>query len=123
MNIIIFILILLTVFFNTAAKLALKAGMLQIGHFSFTWENLIPITLKIIASPWIIFGIIIYAGSIGVWLMVLSRIPVSIAYPISSLGYVTSAIAAYYLWGENLTLIRIAGIIVILVGVYMVARN
>ena len=123
MSLIIFILILLTVFFNTAAQIALKAGMLQIGHFGFTWENFIPITLKIIASPWIIFGIIIYAGSVGVWLMVLSRIPVSIAYPISSLGYVTSAIAAYYLWGENLTLIRIAGIIVILVGVYMVARN
>ena len=123
MSLIIFILILLTVFFNTAAQIALKAGMLQIGHFSFTWENLIPITLKIIASPWIIFGIIIYAGSVGVWLMVLSRIPVSIAYPISSLGYVTSAIAAYYLWGENLTLMRIAGIIVILVGVYMVAKT
>ncbi len=123
MNLIVFILILLTVLFNTAAQIALKAGMLQIGHFSFIWGNFVPVTLKIIASPWIIFGIAIYVISVGLWLMVLSRAPVSIAYPMSSIGYITSAIATYYLWGENLTPIRIAGIIVILVGVYMVAKT
>lgn len=123
MNLIIFVLIILTVLLNTAAQLALKAGMLQIGVFGFSWENLIPITLKIIASPWIIFGMVVYVGSVSMWLMVLSRTPVSIAYPMSSLGYITSAIAAYYLWGEDLTLTRIAGIIVILIGVYLVAKN
>jgi len=85
--------------------------------------NLIPIILKIIASPWIILGMMIYVGSVSVWLLVLSRTPISIAYPMASLGYITSAIAAYYLWGEDLTLMRIAGIIVILVGVYMVAKT
>jgi len=123
MNFVVFALIILSVLFNTAAQIALKAGMLQIGHFNFTWENLIPIILKIIASPWIILGMMIYVGSVSVWLLVLSRTPISIAYPMASLGYITSAIAAYYLWGEDLTLMRIAGIIVILVGVYMVAKT
>lgn len=120
MNLIIFSLIILTVLFNTAAQLALKAGMLQIGFFSFTLENLLPITIKIITSPWIILGIVIYIISVVTWLMVLSRTPVSIAYPLSSLGYITSAIAAYYLLSENLTPLRIIGIIIILVGVYLV---
>jgi len=123
MNFVVFILIILTVLFNTAAQIALKAGMMQIGAFSFVWSNLIPIIIKVIASPWIIFGLTIYVGSVFVWLMVLSRIPVSIAYPMSSLGYITSSIAAYYLWGENLTTIRIIGIVVILIGVYLVAKN
>ncbi|EKD45431.1 MAG: small multidrug resistance transmembrane protein [uncultured bacterium] len=123
MNFVVFALIILSVLFNTAAQIALKAGMLQIGHFNFSWENLIPIILKIIASPWIILGMMIYVGSVSVWLLVLSRTPISIAYPMASLGYITSAIAAYYLWGEDLTLMRIAGIIVILVGVYMVAKT
>jgi len=123
MNLIVFALILLSVVLNTTAQLALKAGMIQIGTFSFTWENLIPIALKVMASPWIIFGLTVYVGSVFVWLMVLSRTPVSIAYPMISLAYITSALAAYYLWGENLSLIRITGIIVILIGVYLVAKN
>jgi len=123
MNPIVFVLILLAVVFNTVAQLALKMGIDRIGAFDFHLSNFIPIVLKIMVSPWIVIGLVIYVGSVGVWLMVLSRAPVSIAYPLSSLGYVTSALAAYYLLGEDLSMLRIAGILVILVGVYMVARS
>ncbi|MDR1057237.1 MAG: hypothetical protein LBL17_01510 [Coxiellaceae bacterium] len=116
-------LIILTVLLNTIAQLALKAGMIQIGTFSFTWDNLIPIIIKAILSPWIVSGLFIYLISALTWLMVLSRAPVSIAYPMSSLGYITSTIAAYYLWSEDLTPLRITGILVILIGVYMVAKH
>ena len=122
MNLIIIILILLAVIFNTVAQLALKVGMNQIGAFVFHWSNFAPVILKIVISPWIILGLTIYIGSVGVWLMVLSRAPMSIAYPMSSLSFVASAIAAYYFLGESLPGIRIAGIIVILIGVYMVAK-
>jgi drug/metabolite transporter (DMT)-like permease len=120
---IILVLIVFTILFNTAAQLALKVGIVQIGAFVFHWSNLVPITWKVITSPWIITGLAIYLVSVGTWLMVLSRTPVSIAYPMSSLGYVTSAIAAYYLLGEDLTPIRVAGTFVILIGVYMVAKS
>ena len=123
MNIVVLFLIILTVLFNTVAQLALKAGMIQIGTFSFTWDNLIPITIKAILSPWILLGLFVYLISVFTWLMVLSRAPVNVAYPMSSLGYITSAIAAYYLWSEDLSPLRIAGIIVILIGVYLVAKN
>ncbi|MBU0744973.1 MAG: EamA family transporter [Gammaproteobacteria bacterium] len=123
MNFTVFALIILTVILNTYAQISLKAGMMQIGVFSFTWENLLPITTKVMLSPWIISGVLVYAGSVFVWLMVLSRTPVSIAYPISSLGYIATAIAAYYLWSEDLTPLRIAGILIILLGVYLVAKN
>ncbi|MEI8055130.1 MAG: EamA family transporter [bacterium] len=123
MNPIILALILLAVVFNTVAQLALKTGIDRVGAFVFHWSNFIPVILKLVISPWVIVGLFIYVGSVGIWLMVLSRTPISIAYPLSSLAYVTSAIAAYYLLGENLSTLRIAGIIVILVGVYMVARS
>lgn len=123
MSLVIYTLIILTVLMNTAAQIALKTGMIQIGTFSFTWNNLLPITIKVVISPWIIAGVAIYALSVFIWLMVLSRAPVSIAYPMSSLGYVASAIAAYYLCGEDLTITRIIGILIILLGVYLVAKN
>lgn len=123
MNLTVFALIIINVIFNTVAQISLKNGISQIGVFSFTWNNLLPITNKIIISPWIIFGMLTYVGSITIWLMVLSRIPVSMAYPMASLGYITSSVAAYYLFGENLTLTKIAGIAVIMLGVYLVAKN
>lgn len=123
MNPIVFALILFAVIFNTVAQVVLKMGMDRIGMFVFHWSNFVPIVFKIMVSPWIIIGLMMYVGSVAIWLMVLSRAPMSVAYPISSLGYVTSAIAAYYLLGEDLSVLRIAGILVILVGVYMVAKS
>jgi drug/metabolite transporter (DMT)-like permease len=116
-------LIILTVILNTVAQIALKAGILQIGIFSFTWSNFVPIVIKVLLTPWILLGLFTYGVSVIVWLMVLSRTPVSIAYPISSLGYIISAIAANYILGENFTSIRIIGIFIILIGVYLIAKN
>lgn len=123
MNTIVLSLILLSVFFNTVAQLALKAGMSQIGNFTFHYTNFVPIVWKAITCPWIVLGMATYVGSMMVWLMVLSRSSVGLAYPMSSLGYITSAIAAYYLLGEDLSVIRLVGIFVILVGVYIVAKS
>ena len=55
--------------------------------------------------------------------MALSRVAVSIAYPMLSIGYAVNAVAAYYLLGEPVTPVRMAGIGVIIVGVFMVARS
>ena len=123
MNTIVLSLILLSVVFNTIAQLALKSGMNQIGRFTFHYTNIIPIAWQIVTCPWIVLGVATYVGSMLVWLMVLSRSSVGIAYPMSSLGYVTSAVAAYYFLGEDLSVIRLAGIFVILIGVYIVAKS
>jgi multidrug transporter EmrE-like cation transporter len=40
-----------------------------------------------------------------------------------SVGYIVTAIAAWYFFGENLSATRIAGIVVIIGGVYLVARS
>jgi len=58
-----------------------------------------------------------------VWVVALSKVPVSIAYPMLSIGYVVNAVAAYYLLGESITPLRLAGIGVIILGVFMVARS
>jgi multidrug transporter EmrE-like cation transporter len=123
MNYIVFLLILLCACFNTVAQIMLKTGMDRIGHFEFNWHNVIPIALQVALSPWVIFGLSFYIGSVIVWLMVLSRVPVSMAYPVSSISYITSAIAAYYLLGEDFGVMRIAGILIILTGVYLVAKS
>ena len=119
----IFSLVMLGVLLNSGGQLLLKAGMDNIGHFDFTLSNFWPISLQVAMSPWIILGLVSYVLSVVVWLLVLSRTDVSIAYPMISLGYVVSAVAAYFLLGEHLTLMRMTGIFIILFGVYIVARS
>jgi multidrug transporter EmrE-like cation transporter len=55
--------------------------------------------------------------------MGLSRVPVSVAYPMLSLGYVINAVAAQYIFGEAVTVTRWLGIGFIILGVWLVARS
>jgi multidrug transporter EmrE-like cation transporter len=119
----IFLLILLGVLLNAGAQLLLKAGMIQIGQFEFSLSNILPIGFKVAGNPPIMMGLCLYVVSVGIWLLVLSRVQVSFAYPMLSIGYVVNALAAYYLFGEPLTSLRILGIFIIIAGVYLVAQS
>lgn len=116
-------LILFAVLLNTAAQIILKIGMKSIGQFQFTSQNIIPILLKMTQNPYILGGIALYIFSLGAWLLTLSRVEVSLAYPLTSLGYVFTALVGYYVLQENMGLMRIAGILVIMIGVYLVTRS
>ncbi|MCD6055223.1 MAG: arnE [Gammaproteobacteria bacterium] len=119
----VFSLILITVMLNTAAQLLLKAGMNQLGAFSFTAPVLLNSALRVMVNPFIITGLFLYVLSVAFWLLVLSRTEVSYAYPMGSLAYILSAVLAYYWFGENLTPARLIGIAVIIIGVYLVSRT
>ena len=112
MNLASFSLLLTGVLLNEAAQLLLKAG-----------TNAMPLGPRLAIEPHILAGLACYAVSVVVWVIALSRVPVSIAYPMLSIGYVVNAFAAWQLLGETLTPMRLGGIGVIIVGVFMVARS
>ncbi|MHB1950532.1 MAG: DMT family transporter [Acidiferrobacteraceae bacterium] len=118
-----FPLILLGVLLNAGAQLLLKEGMRRVGHFSFVWSNVLPVGLRVAADPFVLAGLSCYVVSVVVWLLVLSRVPVTFAYPMLSIGYIVNALAARLLFGEALSTNRTAGILVIIAGVFLVARN
>ena len=104
--------ILLAVVLGTAAQLFLKAG-----------TNAAPVGLGLALEPRILAGIGCYAVSLVVWILALSKTPVSVAYPMVSLGFALNAVLAWWLLGEAVTPLRMLGITVIIVGVYLVARS
>ena len=118
-----FALIMLGVLLNAGAQLLLKEGMRRIGFFEFAWTNVVPVGLQVAANPFVLAGIFAYVVSVAVWLLVLSRVEVSFAYPLLSVGYIVNAVAGYYLFQENLSLTRITGILIIIAGVYLVTRS
>ncbi|HEX8963443.1 MAG TPA: SMR family transporter [Rhodocyclaceae bacterium] len=123
MSSIAFSLVITGVLLNAAAQLLLKAGTNAIGHFDFHAENILPIGLKLAFEPHILGGMTCYAVSLVVWIMALSRTPVSVAYPMLSIGYVINAFVAYMWFGEALASQKLLGIGFIVIGVYLVAKS
>ena len=111
------------VLLNAAAQLLLKAGTNVLGVISLTRENWLEQATRMAVQPHFIAGAACYGVSLVVWIIGLSRVPVSIAYPMLSLGYVINAVAAHYLLGESVTLARWLGIGFIVLGVWLVARS
>ena len=123
MNAISLSLLMTGVLMNAGAQLLLKAGTNSVGVFEFSRDNIVPVGWRLATEPHIVGGLVCYAISVVVWVMALSRVEVSIAYPLLSIGYVVNAIAAWYLFGEAVTPMRLAGIGIIIVGVCLVARS
>lgn len=116
-------LILSGVLLNALAQLFLKQGMMKIGHFAFMWSNLVPVAISVAANLYVILGLSCYVVSVIVWLLVLSRVEVSFAYPFLSVGYVVAAIAGYMVFHEHVSLARIMGIVLICTGVILISRS
>ncbi len=118
-----FALILTGVLLNAGAQLLLKAGVTPLGELSVGLHNLLPTTIKVLTQWPILAGMVCYVVSLGVWIVGLSRVEVSIAYPMLSMGYVVNALLAWWLFGEALGPMRWAGLLLILAGVVVIARS
>jgi multidrug transporter EmrE-like cation transporter len=118
-----FALIICGVLLNAIAQLLLKAGTNAVGQFAFHADNIVPVGLKLAFQPYIMGGMVCYGISLVVWIMALSRVPVSIAYPMLSIGYVINAFVAHFWFGEALAAQKLLGIGFIVIGVVLVARS
>lgn len=116
-------LILSGVFLNAFAQLFLKKGMIMIGPFSFSLENTWPVAWAAAVNPFVILGFVCYMISVVIWMLVLSRVDVSFAYPFLSVGYIVTAIIGYAAFNEELSVYRISGILFICLGVILISRS
>ena len=123
MNAVTFALLMTGVLLNAAAQLLLKAGTNAVGRFEFSAQNILPVGMKLALEPHIAGGLACYVLSVAIWIVGLSRVPVSVAYPMLSVGYIVNAVAAWYLFGESLTAQKLVGIAFIVAGVFLVARS
>lgn len=118
-----FTLIMIGVLLNAVAQLALKASVRDTGSIELSASSAVPVAGQLMSEPWLWVGLFCYGISVIVWILALSRVDVTIAYPMLSVGYVVNAIAAYALLGESLTAGRLIGIGIIILGVTVLARS
>jgi multidrug transporter EmrE-like cation transporter len=122
-NIISFSLILIGVMLNAAAQLALKASVREMDAIGLSLSSSASAFLRLASEPFLWIGLVCYGISVIVWILALSRVDVSIAYPMLSMGYVVNAFAAWQLFGEAMNPARMIGIGIVLLGVYVLARS
>jgi len=115
------LLIISCVLINCAAQLFIKKGMLLVGEI--TMGNFTQSLMPMLTNIYLWLAMICYVVSFGLWMAILSKVEVSFAYPFLSIGYIFTAIFGYYLFGEDLSLTRIIGILVICIGVYLISRS
>ncbi|HET7675814.1 MAG TPA: SMR family transporter [Gammaproteobacteria bacterium] len=123
MTIAAFLLILIGVLLNAMAQFLLKAGVGKVGEIGLNLHTIVTAGWRLAVEPHILGGLACYVVSVVVWILALSRVPVSIAYPMLSIGYVVTAVAAWAFLGEAVTPLRLVGIGIIIIGVFVVARS
>jgi multidrug transporter EmrE-like cation transporter len=123
MNIATFGFIFTGICLNAIAQLLLKAGTNAVGAIHLTMDNWFATGIKLATQLPIIGGLTCYVLSVVVWIIGLSRVDVTVAYPMLSLGYILNALGAWYFLGEAVSPQRLLAIGVILVGVALIART
>lgn len=110
-------LILMNVLLLTTGQILWKIGLNQAGGFNMANA------VKVLFSPLIIAGIVLFVIATGIWFAVLGKTDLSFAYPLQSTAYVLGMLAAWLIFKEVIPLTRWIGAGVIILGVYLVSMK
>lgn len=111
----VYLTLLLNVLLLVAGQIVWKMGLEKAGGLQA--HN----ALQVMVSPMILLGIALYGIATVTWLYVLSRLPLSLAYPMQSIAYVIALLAAFLMFKESIPPNRWIGTGVILAGIALLS--
>jgi drug/metabolite transporter (DMT)-like permease len=115
--------IVISVAGGAVGQILLKKGMGTLGPLTLSFSRLGEVLWRMGTNPYVLAGLAIYVTGTVFWLAALSRVDLSYAYPFASLSYVVMLVAAWLLFKENLSLLRLAGTAVVFLGVLLISRS
>ncbi|MFH1514367.1 MAG: EamA family transporter [bacterium] len=114
--------ILVTTFLAVGGQLSLKHGMSSLGEMD-GFKLLIQNLPKVAKNIWIITGLGLYVFSTLLWMMILTKTPLSFCYPFISLSYVFVIIASRIVFKERIDIFKVLAIVLIVGGVVMLSMS
>lgn len=114
-------LILLNIALAVSGQLAIKAGMKQVGVIHAS--NWFALLITSFTNVYVVLGLLAYIIAAGTWIVVLSRVDLTVAYPMLSLGYIAVLILSALILKESVGVVRILGTILIILGVVLIYRS
>jgi multidrug transporter EmrE-like cation transporter len=119
-----FLLILASIIASVAGQYVLKTGAGQLGTLGVEQAgNGLAIAFRAATNPWILGGLACYAMGAVSWIVVLTRVPLSWAYPILALNQILILLVAWLFLGETVNAMRWCGALLVVAGVIMVSRS
>lgn len=116
------LIIVISISFSSLAHVFLRKGMKCLvdvgGH-----EGLVNLTVGAMSNGWVISGVVLHVLALAVWLVALSRVEVTFAYPFLALGYVFVGLLAWTWLGESMSLPRVVGMIIVVIGIIVLSRS
>lgn len=121
MTIRLFLLIFISVSLSALAQLALKAGTTAVA--SSRADGVSNEMGSLFQSPMVLVGLGFYGVGALLWLFVLGRVPLSLAYPFVGMGFILTMLAGAFFLNESVNAIRVLGTLMIATGCVLVARS
>jgi multidrug transporter EmrE-like cation transporter len=118
-----FALLMVAMCLTVTGELLLKTGMNRHGELNVSFPTLLPTAVKLFTNPWVLGGFVFVFSGALFWLAVLSRWPLSLAYPLLSISYIIGIIAAVLIFKEKVNAVQILGVLVIVLGVFLISRS
>lgn len=116
------LLIILSVMLASVAQVLLKFGMTRVGRISTASEAFSKLPTALI-NPLVLGGLFVFGISAISWLIVLSRVKLSIAYPMVSLGYVAVVIFSWLVFREPVKPVAVTGCALVIIGVFLISKG
>ena len=122
MTMLTFTFIIISVMLSVIAQILLKHGMSNSSVQAALNSDIINAFITIFTNVSVVAGLAAYVSSAGIWLLVLSKIDVSKAYPFVGLGFIGTMMFAYWFLNEPLTMTKVLGTLLVLAGVLLISR-
>lgn len=116
-------LILLATVMGIFSQTMLKYGMNRLGPVSLRGPEIPAVVWQIVRSPLVIGGILVYGLGTFFWLVTLSRIELSMAYPFATLSHVLLFLVGWLVLRERVSPLRAGGVLLICAGMLLVAAS
>jgi multidrug transporter EmrE-like cation transporter len=114
--------IVIAVLTGTVAQTMMKFGTNRVGRFGET--PVLEYLFRLITNPFVLLAIAAYGFGVIFYMIMLSRLDLSFLYPVMvALGLVFASIVSALIFQEQITLVRLGGIVVVIVGIFLVSTT
>lgn len=123
MNLLTLSFILISVLLSVVAQILLKQGMSSASVQGAIHSGGFPALMVVLTNSFVLGGLAAYVSSAGIWLVVLSKVDVSKAYPFVGLGFIGTMLFAYWFLNEPISAGKIIGTVLIVAGIWFISNN
>ncbi|MDP3990843.1 MAG: EamA family transporter [Candidatus Nealsonbacteria bacterium] len=119
-----FLLFIISICTTVGAHLLFKKGVLGLGELNFSFSEIFSLIWQIVQNIWILTGAFLFVISFLIWLFIISKLQLNIAYPIIiGSEVVLVSLASWFLFKEYLSFFQILGILFVVLGIFLLSSK